>query len=206
MANTPLFWSLISRKYISAPIANEEVYQDKLTRTRNVLRPEWTMLEIGCGSGNTALAHAPYVSQITACDFSAPMLDHGRTRAANEGVDNVEFIQTAFADLATDPTYDAVLMLSVIHLIPDWKAAIRKAAQLTRAGGVFVSSTVTIDTMPKKMRAIMAVVNALPVLPNIARITRADLIAELESNGLVIEDNWQQEGHDSVFVIARKPA
>lgn len=206
MANSPRFWNLIARKYIAAPVANEEIYQSKLERTRRLLRPDWDMLEIGCGSGNTALAHAPFVKQITACDFSAAMLEHGRTRAANEGIDNVAFVQTSLAGIDVPPTYDAVLMLSVIHLIPDWASAIRKAAQLTRPGGVFISSTVTIDTMPPKMRAILTLVNVLPVLPTVARISRAALVAEIEANGLVVEENWQPEGHDSVFIIARKPA
>ncbi|WP_417270342.1 class I SAM-dependent methyltransferase [Celeribacter sp.] len=205
MANTPFFWKLISRNYIASPVANEEIYQEKLERTRRALRPDWSMIEIGCGSGNTALTHAPYVNHITAYDFCGPMLEHGRTRAANEGIENVEFVEASLDDIDTKTSFDAVLMLSVIHLIPDWTSAIRKAAQLTRPSGIFVSSTVTIDTMPTKMRAVLSLVNLLPVLPTVARISRAALVAEIEKNGLIVEENWQPEGHDSVFIIARKP-
>lgn len=206
MANTPFFWKLIHKSYLRAPVGNEEVYQEKLRLTREHLQSDWELLEIGCGSGNTALSHAPYVAHVTAADFCDEMMQHGRTRASNEGVDNIDFITSNLDDLNENTPFDAVLMLSVIHLIPDWKSAIAKAARLTRTGGIFVSSTVTIKDKSTLMKIVGHVVNALPILPSLHIISRQELVDEMRANGLVIDVNYQPDGADSCFLIARKPA
>jgi cyclopropane fatty-acyl-phospholipid synthase-like methyltransferase len=54
------FWSKIAEKYAAAPVPSEEIYQKKLAVTRKYLRPDMEVLEFGCGTGTTALAHAAY--------------------------------------------------------------------------------------------------------------------------------------------------
>jgi ubiquinone/menaquinone biosynthesis C-methylase UbiE len=206
MANTAFFWKLIHKPYVRGAIGNEAYYQQKLQLTQERLQNDWDLLEIGCGSGNTALAHAPFVKTVTATDFCAQMMDHGKTRAQDEQIDNIEFQTISLADLPVEQTYDAVLMLSVVHLIPDWKAAIAKAARLTRPGGIYVTSTVTIKDQSMMMRIVGHVVNILPVLPSLKSISRTQLVQQMETNGLSVEVNEHPTGADSSFIIARKPA
>lgn len=203
MAST-LFWNLVAKSYVAAPVPDEAVYQRKLAQTRERLTPNATVLEIGCGSGNTALAHAPYVAHITAVDFAEKMLAHGRANAKAKGISNVDFQRKSLADMADGSPYDAVLMLSVLHLIPDWKDAVARAAALTKSGGIFVSSTLCVSDQSGLMRLLPSVLRVMPLLPNVTAFSRAQLVAEIKKHGFIIEEEWQARPKDAVFVIARK--
>ncbi len=58
------FWDRIAERYAKQPIADEAAYQKKLQVTRDYFRPDMAVLEFGCGTGSTAIAHAPYVKHV----------------------------------------------------------------------------------------------------------------------------------------------
>ena len=68
MAQATQFWDKIAEKYSQQPIADEAAYQKKLAVTRDYFRPDMEVLEIGCGTGSTAILHAPYVKHIIKID------------------------------------------------------------------------------------------------------------------------------------------
>ena len=70
MSQTSKFWDKIAEKYAKRPIADEAAYQRKLAVTRDYFRPDMEVLEFGCGTGTTAINHAPYVKHIRATDIS----------------------------------------------------------------------------------------------------------------------------------------
>ena len=74
MAEQTKFWDKIADRYAKQPIADEAAYQKKLQVTRDYFRSDMEVLEIGCGTGSTAILHAPYVKHIRAIDFSTNML------------------------------------------------------------------------------------------------------------------------------------
>ena len=58
------FWDRHAERYAKSPVADEASYQKKLQVTREYLRPDMEILEFGCGTGSTAITHAPYVKHI----------------------------------------------------------------------------------------------------------------------------------------------
>ena len=64
------FWDRIAKKYARTPVADEAAYQKKLDITHGYFRPDMRVLEFGCGTGSTAIAHAPFVKHIHAIDIS----------------------------------------------------------------------------------------------------------------------------------------
>lgn len=68
------FWDKIADKYSKQPIADEESYQKKLKVTQEYLKLNMKVLEFGCGTGSTAIIHAPHVQQIRAIDISQNMI------------------------------------------------------------------------------------------------------------------------------------
>ena len=53
------FWNKLADKYSRQSVRDEAGYQKKLEVTREYLQPDMEVLEIGCGTGSTAIAHAP---------------------------------------------------------------------------------------------------------------------------------------------------
>ncbi len=74
-------------------------YRDRLIEKMEI-RPEDTILDVGCGPGTLALPLAPYVSHITALDISAGMLRVGEEKAREKKIDNITFRQLNWDDAA----------------------------------------------------------------------------------------------------------
>ena len=62
------FWDKIAERYAARPIDNPDAYEATLERVRHWLHPDWHVLELGCGTGTTALKLAGSAAQITATD------------------------------------------------------------------------------------------------------------------------------------------
>ena len=198
------FWDRMAERYAQQPIADEAAYQRKLQITRDYLQPDMTVLEFGCGTGGTAILHAPYVGHITAIDFSAAMLAIARRRAAEAGVDNLSFEQADIASFAApEGSYDVILGLSILHLLSDKDAVIAKVFRLLKPGGVFISSTTCVGDTMGAFKFIAPLGKALGLLPQLDVMTADDLLASLTGAGFSIEQQWQPGRGKAVFIVAR---
>lgn len=199
------FWDRIAEKYARQPIADEASYQTKLKVTRTYLAPDMEVLEFGCGTGSTALLHAPYVKHIRAIDFSQGMLEIARSKAKAQGVSNVTFERADIGTLvAEDDSFDVVLGLSVLHLLENRDEVIAKVYSLLKPGGVFVTSTACLGDTMKFFKLIGPVGRALGLLPIINVMTREELEKAMTGAGFGIEHNWQPGRGKAVFMVARK--
>jgi SAM-dependent methyltransferase len=205
MAEASRFWDRMADRYIADPIEDVPAYERKLEITRSYFRPDMELLEFGCGSGATALLHAPHVKHIRAIDFSARMIEHARSSAAERGVTNVDF---EVADITTldmpDGSFDIVLGLSILHLLEDRDAVMARVHRLLRPGGVFVSSTACLGDNMGFFKLIGPIGRALGLLPILNVMTRAELVEGMERAGFTIAHNWQPGLGKAVFVVARK--
>ena len=149
MTQSIKFWDKAAEKYAKQPIADEAAYQKKLAVTRDYFRPDMEVLEFGCGTGSTAILHAPYVKHIRAIDFSKNMIAIAQTKAAAQNIQNVTFEPASIDELnVPDSTCDAVLGLNVLHLLENKEAAIAKVYNMLQPGGLFITSTACLgDTM-----------------------------------------------------------
>ncbi|MGA1283297.1 MAG: class I SAM-dependent methyltransferase [Prochlorothrix sp.] len=200
------FWDKIADRYAKMPIEDEAAYQKKLAVTQSYLNPEMELLEFGCGTGSTALIHAPHVKQIRAIDFSSAMLDIARQKAADQGITNVSFEQASLEDLTvTEGSLDMVLGLSILHLLDDRAAAIAKVYQMLKPGGFFVSSTTCLgDTMPW-FKFLVPLGKALGFFPPLQVIQEQAILDDLKGVGFTIEHHWLPAPGKAVFIIAQKP-
>ncbi|MDJ0684900.1 MAG: methyltransferase domain-containing protein [Alphaproteobacteria bacterium] len=200
------FWDRIAVKYAARPISDMESYQRKLDETRACLTPDSEVLEIGCGSGTTAIAHAPFVGHIRATDISKRMLEIAADRARQAGVENVAFEQVEVGALtADDGRYDCVMAHSLLHLLPDMDAAIAEAYRWLRPGGVFVSSTICLGDMSALFRLVIPGMRWVGLAPFVRFVREDALVGSLERAGFAIETRWRPSRNKAVFVIARKP-
>lgn len=200
------FWDRIADRYARRPVPDEAVYQRKLEKTREYLRTDMTVLEFGCGTGTTAIAHAPYVASITAVDVSSRMLEIARHRAEEAGVVNLALEQASIDSFTAPPaSTDAVLGLSLLHLLVDRKAALARVHALLKPGGVFVSSTPCLADGMNWFRPLAAIGASLGRIPRISFFTADALRADIKAAGFEIVEDWSPGKNAALFIIARKP-
>lgn len=207
MTEDARFWDRIAEKYSKRPISNEVVYQRKLSMTQERLTKDMRVLEYGCGTGGTALNHAPHVAHVHAIDVSAGMIDIARGKQAEAGIENVTFeVSGIDAFKADDAAYDAVLALSILHLVEDPAKIIAKSAAMLKPGGYFVSSTFAAQDQARWLKFVAPIGKALGKFPPVLKsFSLDDLKAWHRDAGLVIEEEWRTGKMNADFLIARKP-
>lgn len=200
------FWDKIADRYSRQPIADEAAYQKKLQVTREYFRPDMEVLEFGCGTGSTAIAHAPYVKHIRAIDASSRMIEIARSKAEAQKVENVTFERSSIDELdVPDQSLDAVLALSVLHLLENREEVIAKVCRMLKPGGIFVSSTACLrDSIFKYMQIVAPLGRLLGLMPLVKFFTTRELVAGLDDAGFGIEYQWQPGVRKAVFIVARK--
>ena len=207
MTSQSFFWDRIATHYASQPIADEATYQKKLGRTQQYLTPESRVLELGCGTGSTAIYHASKVERILATDISDHMLNIARDKAKAAALDNIDFEQSALMTIdSPNESWDVVLGMSILHLLPDKDAHIRKVYELLKPGGVFISSTACIGDMGAWFKFVAPIFKWTPFLPSVQVFGVESLKQSFIQAGFNIEYEWQPGSDSAVFLIARKPA
>ncbi|QKG93901.1 class I SAM-dependent methyltransferase [Halorubrum salinarum] len=95
--------------------------------------PDDVVLDLGAGTGAIALAVAEDAERVLARDISEGMMDEGRRKADERGLDNVEFAYGEFRDPEVDPEQGVDVVTSnfaLHHLADDEKhEAIRVMAE-----------------------------------------------------------------------------
>ncbi len=210
MASEGRFWDSIAAKYAKSPVADQAAYERKLAKTRDYMNADMEVLEIGCGTGTTAIHHASAVKHIRATDISPAMLDIARDKAAKANVTNVTFEVCAIDALdVMDSSVDMVMAHSILHLVADRDAALTRLFRMLKPGGVLVSSTVCIgdSLLMKLLVPILAPIGRLlGKFPNTLRIfTGAQLKQSMERAGFVIDHEWRPGPTKAAFIIAKKP-
>jgi ubiquinone/menaquinone biosynthesis C-methylase UbiE len=100
-AHKARFWDRIARKYAANPIADVAGCEATLRRVQGLLSTDQDVLEIGCGTGSTALRLAPHTRRLLAIDVSAGMIDIAREKLAF-AVADADLLQSAIARQSMD--------------------------------------------------------------------------------------------------------
>jgi ubiquinone/menaquinone biosynthesis C-methylase UbiE len=202
---TAKFWDRIAERYSKQPISDEAAYQKKLEVTRKYLTPEMELLEFGCGTGSTAIAHAPYVKHIQALDISPKMIEIAEGKAEAQRVENVTFERSTLDEVSVpDESMDAVLGLNILHLVNNKEGAIAKVYRMLKPGGVFVSSTVCLGDTRLRILKYVAPVGRLIGL-NLKVFAPKELEDSLTEGGFEIDYESRPAKGSAMFIVARKP-
>jgi len=99
-----------------------------------LLPGDWTVADLGCGSGSLACELSPFVEQIIGVDSSAAML-----KAARKNIRELKNIDLRRGDLTDvpldDASCDAALCVLVLTYVADVQQAICEMARIVRPGG-----------------------------------------------------------------------
>lgn len=204
MARSVVFWNMIAGHYSRQPIADEAGYQHKLALTQQHLRADMRVLEFGCGTGSTALIHAPHVAHIDAIDYSPKMIAIAKAKAQAANVGNITFeVSTIEQWPEARGQYDVILGLSILHLLEDKSAVLAKLRRLIKPDGLFISNSACLAGMSGIAKFLLPIGGALRLLPKLDIFCAAELTADIANAGFVIDHLWQPTPDKAAFVMAR---
>ncbi len=211
LARKARFWDRIAPKYAAGSIADMAGYEATLRRVQALLSTEQDVLEIGCGTGSTALRLAPFTRRMLATDVSAGMIAIARERLAAQPLPQLGFVVAdADAPVLGQGVYDVVLAFSVLHLVGDLDHALQLLVQALRPGGLLISKTPCMTEMnPLIPRLALPLMQAIGKAPPVLCFDAQQLQSAIVRQGLEIVsvERHGTRGKDiRVFIVARKPA
>jgi ArsR family transcriptional regulator len=104
---------------------------------------DWTVGDLGCGTGQASEAIAPFVAHVIAVDASAAMLQAAKKRL--QGIDHVELRRGELEALPIDEArLDAATLMLVLHHVPEPDRALAEVARVLKPGG----RAIVVDMLP----------------------------------------------------------
>ena len=108
----------------------------KAIQSRVPLRPDWSALEYGCGTGLVGFQLQPLLGRLMMADSSAGMLQVAQSKIDRSGVTNVELMQL---DLAIDPLpavqYDLLFTSMTLHHLENTLQILSQFFRLLKTDG-----------------------------------------------------------------------
>lgn len=141
-----------SQEFFSETAAGWDRVRDTLfgrgfyaTALLGLLDPDWTVGDLGCGTGRVAESLAPFVDRVIAIDESRSMLAAARRRLG--GLDNVELRRGALESLPLDDAcLDVATSVLVLHHVAEPSRVLSEMARTLRAGGKLL----IVDMLPHR--------------------------------------------------------
>jgi ubiquinone/menaquinone biosynthesis C-methylase UbiE len=202
-----------SDHFDDAPLAFWDRY-GRGTVERLKLKPGSSVLDVGCGTGASAIPAAQTVApdgHVIGVDLAEKMLAVARDKAAKQGLHNVEFRVGDMENLGfPDGHFDAVISVFSIFFVPDMEKQTRELWRMVRPGGQLAITTWGTEVLePMNGRWLEALQNVRPDLAQIPRpwerlttttaveqllldsgIPHADVVSEEGSQPLRAPEDW----------------
>ena len=203
------FWDKSSRGYARSRIADPNGYERTLERARAHLQPGDSVLELGCGTGTTALRLADGVRSYLATDISGGMIAIAEEKLAVESIPALSFRTATAEELVHEESrFDAVLGFNYLHLVRDVPGTLRSIHVLLKPGGLFISKTPCLGDMNPLIRLLalpaMRAIGKAPHVSSLGASALERLIIDAGFDVLVRESHASKGKDQRPYIVARK--
>ena len=200
------FWDKIAPGYAKKPVKDQASYETTLERTRARLSSNDAVLEIGCGTGTTALKLADACGYILATDISPQMIRIAEEKAREAQIANVDFLAATVEDTRLDGrSFDAVLAFNLLHLVENLDETLTRVASLVEPGGLLISKTVCLEGQGWYFKPMIWIMQTFGKAPYVSFLTIEELERAIEATGFeILETGDYPAKPPSRFIVARK--
>jgi ubiquinone/menaquinone biosynthesis C-methylase UbiE len=202
------FWDRTSRTYAKGAIADQAGYERTLDRTHALMGSGDRVLELGCGTGTTALRLAGDVQDYLATDISAGMIAIANAKHRASAIPGLAFrTATAEALMPDAARFNAVLGFNYLHLVRDLPGTLRRIHVLLAAQGLFISKTPCVGDMNPLIRIALPAMRAIGKAPYAGVFRAADLSRHISAAGfdILATESHATKGNDNrPYIVARK--
>lgn len=197
------FWDRVAKRYAARPLKDVAAYEAMLVTTAAHLRQTDRVLEIGCGTGGTAIRLAPQVAQWIATDLSTQMV---RIARAKPGADAVRFkVSDAQQALKNEGPFDAVCAFNVLHLVEDMPDLLHRIHASLSPGGLLICKTWCFSDVTFWLRALFPVLRVFGLFPVAQTLSVAQLRQTILDAGFdVIAEHIFGVHPQNPYIVARK--
>lgn len=196
------FWDRTARKYAASAVDDPEGYERTLARTLGFLQKNHSVLELGCGTGTTALRLAHAAGSYRATDISEAMIAIAGDRLREAPCPGLAFRQAVAEDfLAGDDRFDVILGFNYLHLTRDPRATLRTIRRLLKPQGIFISKTPCVGEMNLLIRRLL-----LPAMRAVGKAPHVSVFSVNELKQLMSDEAFtivELESHASKGSQAR---
>lgn len=211
MIGSAEFWNRHAKGYAARNFGDPTAYETTLARVRAHLLPDDHVLELGCGTGTTALRLADAAARIEAWDHAGEMIAIAQAKPEAAAATHVTFHAGEIPEALARGPFDAVLAFNLLHLLDDLDATLADIHDVLRPGGLFISKTICAPdrggpVLYHVLRACLPLLQWLGKAPAM-RLRRVS----------ALEDNLRQAGFEIIeagnypdapprrLLVARKP-
>jgi predicted TPR repeat methyltransferase len=199
------FWDKIAPKYAKGPISDLKNYHATLDRIKAILQPHHRVLEMGCGTGSTALELANGVDRYIGTDVSSGMIAIAQAKIQDDAPVHLRFAVHAADDIPAAP-HDVILALNLLHLVANANEVLDPVFEALPSNGLFIAKTPLLKGGKWFLRPMVSAMRFFGKAPYVSFMSEAELRALLTEAGFEIIETLHQPGiAPRAFTVARKP-
>lgn len=200
------FWNLIAAKYAASPIKDMQAYENKIAQLKTYLKPDYKILDIGCGTGTQCMDLAGSVTHVTGADHSDRLLAIAEQRKAERKVDNVDFVQASLADMNFPAgEFDVVMAFYVLHFCEDVEGLFQRIHGWLKPGGLLITESYCLGEKNLVQKMWLRFVGLLGLMPLVSLLTYQQLEQALSDAGFTLVEKTQYSTKFNEYtLIARK--
>lgn len=198
------FWNRIAGRYAARPLKDVAAYDAMMDAVASRLKSADQVLELGCGTGGTAIRLAPHVSHWTATDFSAEMIKIAQDKPAGA---NLTFRVAEAKNAYDGGPFDVICAFNVLHLVEDQAAALAQIFANLKPGGLLISKTWCFADLKFRFRLLFTALRTAGLFPAVTQHTVPELRQSILNAGFEItEELVFGKYRQNPYVVARKPS
>lgn len=188
MPTQPEFWDKAAQKYDRQTVKGLN-YAARLERAVAWAGEDASVLDVGCASGHITLDLAKRIAKVHGIDVSQKLIDIAEHRRVEQGIDNCSFaVATADDPALAEGSFDAITAYSLLHLVDDVPATLRRFFALLRPGGRLITEVPTTQEIGLHLRLLIKLMTLIGKAPVVRVYSQADYDRMFAQAGFVVDE------------------